>query len=184
MNEYWVDGWNKMVTGRDITYILGDFAWKNHSKFLGRLKGKKILIRGNHDRMSREVLKLFTEVHDIREVKLPNGRTAVCCHYCLNSWNHSNKGAYHFHGHSHGRLEEKRGLLRCDVGVDVWDYQPVPVEVLIEKMKVSENAWCGYEKFPGEANEFIGRNHSANRAMRKKLGLPSLAMDRETEFLG
>jgi calcineurin-like phosphoesterase family protein len=35
------------------------------------------------------------------------------------------KGALNLHGHSHGRLKPQPRQI--DVGVDVWDFRPVPL---------------------------------------------------------
>ena len=47
-----VSNWNKTVKGNDTVYILGDFIWKKKNEWVEivkQLKGKKVLIRGNHD---------------------------------------------------------------------------------------------------------------------------------------
>lgn len=49
-----MDNWNKTVTNEDTIFHLGDLAFK-HRDFLevtGALKGKKILLVGNHDKVS------------------------------------------------------------------------------------------------------------------------------------
>ena len=49
-----VDKWNKTIAKGDFVYILGDFCLGNKEyteKILNRLKGRKFLIRGNHDNL-------------------------------------------------------------------------------------------------------------------------------------
>lgn len=46
--------WNGTVRDGDIVIILGDISWKDGYKKLEQLKGKKILVRGNHDYKSCE----------------------------------------------------------------------------------------------------------------------------------
>jgi hypothetical protein len=41
----------------------------------------------------------------------------------------------HLYGHSHGRKEETVGRLRCDVGVDIWDFTPVHESIIHFKMQ-------------------------------------------------
>lgn len=51
MDEGLIEKWNRKVGKIDTVYIIGDFVW-NKSKvpyYAERLKGKKILIAGNHD---------------------------------------------------------------------------------------------------------------------------------------
>lgn len=54
MNKKLIENWNKKVTDDDTVYILGDVSFKgskeNTISILKQLKGKKILIKGNHDR--------------------------------------------------------------------------------------------------------------------------------------
>jgi len=89
-----ISNWNRLVSRRDIVYVVGDFAWRNHQSYLARLKGKKILIRGNHDRMARDSLSQFTEVHDLL-VRRVEGERVVFCHYCLSVWPSSVHGSWH-----------------------------------------------------------------------------------------
>lgn len=68
MNEALVGNWNKVVAANDIIYHLGDFSFgtfEQSKEVLSKLKGKKILIRGNHDRLSsQKFLEMgFEEVH-------------------------------------------------------------------------------------------------------------------------
>ena len=47
-----VDNWNKTVKSNDEIYILGDLTMKGAvvaNEILRRLKGKKYLVKGNHD---------------------------------------------------------------------------------------------------------------------------------------
>ena len=56
MNETIIANWNKVVTDEDTIYVLGDFFMGMLDKIdaiLPRLKGKIILIRGNHDTENR-----------------------------------------------------------------------------------------------------------------------------------
>jgi len=55
------------------------------------------------------------------------------CHYPLCSWPGKERGVGHVHGHSHG-LGPARPMA-IDVGVDVWDFYPVPLATIIEKFK-------------------------------------------------
>lgn len=50
-----IDRWNEVVNEDDTIYVLGDFAISNKryvSEILERLKGYKILVKGNHDCLS------------------------------------------------------------------------------------------------------------------------------------
>ena len=43
-DEMFIERWNKRVSKNDRVYILGDFAYNNHRKYILALNGKKVLI--------------------------------------------------------------------------------------------------------------------------------------------
>lgn len=133
MNEDLVKKWNEIVKPNDILYYLGDFAWKNHGTWLDRLNGKKILIAGNHDKMNVETKNNFEEIHKLLDTTI-NGQRITLCHYPMCTWNVIWYGAWHLYGHVHGTKVEREDLHAFDIGVDCWNYQPVPWEVIKEKM--------------------------------------------------
>jgi calcineurin-like phosphoesterase family protein len=51
-DEHLIEEWNKVVHKKDLTYILGDITMEtpDHYYQLDRLKGRKIVVLGNHDR--------------------------------------------------------------------------------------------------------------------------------------
>jgi calcineurin-like phosphoesterase family protein len=129
-HDAWIcDNWNSMIQDNDRVYFLGDFCLANPNKtkeYLSRLRGVKYLIRGNHDRSLETVLKKFPEtvkkskiqwMKDIANINI--GETSIAlCHYPIMSWNKKFYGAWHIHGHCHGRLSVSHGKM-YDVGVDV-----------------------------------------------------------------
>lgn len=146
-NEALIQRWNAIVGKRDTVYLLGDFAMiskedaggqprmKMYRKLRHALNGKIILAGlGNHDKMSTEVYDCFTEVHTLLIRKF-NKIKYTLCHYPLLSWD----GSFHgktvmLHGHCHGRIKEYKDVKRMDVGVDVWNYAPVPLELIEYKI--------------------------------------------------
>ena len=165
MDEAIVANWNRSVASKDLVYIVGDFAWRNHSRNLARLKGKKILIKGNHDRMSQDCLRNFTEVHQLLARSIDK-QLVVLCHYCMTVWPSSCHGAWHLYGHSHGRIRELPDVPRCDVGVDVWDFSPVPWEAVKRKLEGRKR------KLSGDMTELdanIAENVQANREITRSL---------------
>ena len=157
MDEVLIDNWNNTMEGKSLVYIVGDFAWKNHNKYLSRLKGKKILIKGNHDKMPLTTLNNFTEVHDLLTKKIDD-KVVTFCHYCMHTWDRSCYGSWHVHGHAHGRIKESGNIPRCDVGVDVWDYKPVPWEILKKKLEKRKYEFRGNL----ENTDFTVENREAN----------------------
>lgn len=127
MNEEIIARYNERVRNGDTVYILGDFAFGEHTPFLQRLKGQKHLIKGNHDH-SKLIKKAtgWQSVNDMLHLKMPDETLIVLCHYAMRVWRNSHYGSLHFYGHSHGSLPGDS--QSCDVGVDCWDYRPVSLD--------------------------------------------------------
>jgi calcineurin-like phosphoesterase family protein len=146
MDDALIENWNNVVGKKDRVYILGDFAWKEHRKYVNALNGKKILILGTHDKMDKLSLQQFSQVigstnqPGILELVLDK-QQLVLAHYRLTSWRKSFHSSWHFYGHSHGRMREYPDVLSCDVGVDVWEYAPVHWDILQLKMRARQQAW-------------------------------------------
>ena len=133
-DEWLIEKWNSKISRQDTVYILGDFCLGNKERtqyILSRLKGKKFLIRGNHDKSCNGLENYFEWVGDIKEAKFTNNQfkfidpeETFCvemCHYPLLTWNRRPHGTCMIHGHVHGALDnfnEQSNALRVDVGLD------------------------------------------------------------------
>lgn len=108
-----IDNWNKVVTNSDTVYILGDIGRIGGNKdnehlcrCLSVLKGKKVLVLGNHDGSLKDIRlrQIFTEVCDYKEiVDSFNGQNykVILSHYPILFWNNQHKGSIHIYGHVH-----------------------------------------------------------------------------------
>jgi len=115
MDETIVGNINAVVGKKDTLRILGDFAFTDHNKYLSRINGKKILIIGNHDKMSLEVKKNFTAVYDFDYRKI-EGKWIFFSHFPMRTWQNSHFGSWHLFGHVHNRMATMN--LSMDVGID------------------------------------------------------------------
>lgn len=122
--------WNETVADEDEVWHLGDFARRadQAEALLGRLSGRKHLVRGNNDSDAVAALAGWASVADYAEIEA-DGRKLVLCHYPFRTWNGQHRGALDLHGHSHGRL--KPMPRQYDVGVDVRDWRPVRLAQLL-----------------------------------------------------
>ena len=72
-DEHLVDYWNRTVSKRDLTYILGDITMESDQYYyqLDRLNGRKIVVLGNHDRHQdvKELLKYVDSVAGMIDYK-------------------------------------------------------------------------------------------------------------------
>jgi calcineurin-like phosphoesterase family protein len=142
MDEHLIFAWNKSVRPNDSVYILGDLIFRSSASpdsYLSRLRGKKHLIFGNHDKdwvKKSNMSEHFISVERFAEIS--DGKHKITlCHYPLMSWNHMAKGSYMIHGHIHNNreafyfpmLRQMPNLLNA--GVEINDYRPVSFDVLV-----------------------------------------------------
>ena len=139
MNEALISGWNDLVKDTDTVYVLGDVALCRPAlalSFVSRLRGRKHLVFGNHDKPLRKHYQdsgLFEWCKDLAQIKHEN-QTVVLCHYPMMTWNKSGSGSWHLHGHCHGSLPLDRSALRMDIGIDPNGYAPVSFESVTSVM--------------------------------------------------
>lgn len=114
MHDYILNHWNTRVTNADTVYILGDIALRGGNGpligLVAQLKGKKVLIRGNHDDIKdyRYAL-LFDEILDYKELtENVNGKAQKICmmHYPILMWNGQHRGTILLYGHTHNSIED------------------------------------------------------------------------------
>lgn len=108
MNEDIIKKWNSRVQPEDTVILVGD-ACMGYSKklkerlreLLPRLKGKIILVRGNHDphqgdqvwvEHGHRVVDMYRQVMDDKQL-------VTFCHYPFASWEKGHYGAIMMHGH-------------------------------------------------------------------------------------
>lgn len=125
MNRAIINAWNETVSENDTVYHLGDVSFSGKGKTLGilqALKGRKILVKGNHDHRRCYTLNIWDSVYDMYNLKF-EGHLFILCHYPIEDWAWKAKGTFHLHGHTHGGTSKHGGGLtkipnRFDVGLD------------------------------------------------------------------
>ena len=114
MHAHFLSRWNTKVTNSDTVYILGDIALRGrHTPLVGlvaQLKGKKVLVKGNHDDLSDyRYTKLFEEIVDYKELSDNiNGHVykLVLSHYPILMWKNQHHGTILLYGHTHNTAED------------------------------------------------------------------------------
>ena len=142
MNTDIIYKWNQKVKPEDTVYILGDMFFKFQDiqyvkDVLKMLKGKKILIKGNHDHFLQQLnwRDYFDKVCDYLKIK-DNGRDVILMHYPIEEWDGFFRGSYHLYGHVHNSDNGLRKIdRRYNVGVDINDFEPKTLDELIERNK-------------------------------------------------
>lgn len=126
---------------------------------MARLNGQHYYILGNHEELIEESLRLrnhFVWVKERARIKPPGAPKLgiVLDHFAGRVWDKSHEGAWQLYGHTHNVLEEEPYLLSCDVGVDAWDYYPVSIEQIAQKMEAKMPAYLERkERFEKVAKE-------------------------------
>ncbi|MDD3759756.1 MAG: metallophosphoesterase family protein [Acidithiobacillus sp.] len=130
MDRALIRAWNARIEPEDTVFVLGDFAFESHARAtyaLSQLNGEKILIQGNHDKVS--TVNGWKEIHDSLLLRI-NGTGLFLYHYPLRDWPGKWKGVIHLYGHVHGNLEPLPGTM--DVGVDTWGGAPVSLREIVK----------------------------------------------------
>ena len=126
MNTALVSRWNERVVDSDTVYVVGDvFLGKpaDSAPIVASLRGRKILVRGNHDRSARVMTEMgFEDVCNQMAMTLADGFNVLLHHEPLpgnrlTEWD----ALIHGHRHSPPRWDGKS----LNVCVDLWDYTPI-----------------------------------------------------------
>lgn len=138
-----IDNWNSVVDESDYVFLIGDFAFNNHAKIKSRLKGKIILVRGNHDKC----LIPRCAAYDMVDLQVLDPEFAgdskyqhlVLLHYpIMQEWNKAHYGSFHLYGHTHGGSPVDEHLMRyraLNVGTMLHDYRPISYAEVKDKLK-------------------------------------------------
>lgn len=143
MDEALIDNWNSKVQSNNNTvYVLGDVMFRNKKspeEYLRRLKGKKHLITGNHDRdwVKKCNLGEFFESVNRMDFLSDGQRQMTLCHFPMMSWPHNTR-AYLVHGHIHNNTDAeywpliRRSEFILNTGVDINGFAPVTFDEMVE----------------------------------------------------
>lgn len=171
MEEHFIKDYKRKVKPNDIVYFVGDIFWNTMKKseikrILDDLPGSKILIIGNHDKLSiRQAMrvgfdfacyeitiklgKVWTRIshYPYRPTFWENLRFHVKEFFKTGKWNWKyvkhlkkrprNFGGWLIHGHTHSFEKQKGKMLH--VGVDAWNYGLVSESQLVQLMDLYEN---------------------------------------------
>ncbi len=137
MNQDMKLRWNNVVNADDVVVHLGDFGMGIPTQWpsmLSQLNGSKILVRGNHDRSAKWYCGGFDHVSRNEIVCIDGVRCWVNHYPQSGSGKHRRPpapGSYDIAlcGHVHDRWRVQDGII--NVGVDVWNFQPISLEQLL-----------------------------------------------------
>lgn len=159
MNDIMIENWNNAVNDNDTVYILGDLTCgatqEQIDKLFATLKGNKVLIKGNHDKINfskdaRHGGKIIG-ITDYMEVK-DGPNYLILSHYPMLFYHGSqNKDYWMLCGHVHNNTEEAKtfeyfcGLMKeqgqnaqiinCGAMMPYMNYTPRTIEYLLTSKK-------------------------------------------------
>ena len=150
MDKTIIKNWNDTVKDNDLVYITGDFWYKGDTPatvYLTRLKGRKILLKGNHDDIwinESDALFYLEKIESYFEYE-ENELAFNLCHYPMLDWYGGREGRYLIHGHTHSatfinKIDKFYDILKeipnaLNACVDINQFRPVTLEQLISNNK-------------------------------------------------
>lgn len=129
--EVITQAWNKLVTKRDLVWVLGDAAFTEDAiGWIGTLSGTKRLVRGNHDDLPiQSYLKVFSEVYGLIKYK-----GIWLSHPPIHSDELRGKPNCHGHTHYFNMKREEIGDFGLMYSVDDTRYLNCSVENLMRNL--------------------------------------------------
>lgn len=142
-NNYIISQWNKVVTKRDTTYILGDVTMEKRTNYdiLSQLNGRKIVVGGNHDQRqhTKSMLEYINGFAGVMKYSNKKGFKAWLTHIPVHTSELKRCGV-NLHGHIHDTVvrtwygaRDKRYIC---VSCERVDYTPRTIEELLKLNEV------------------------------------------------
>lgn len=131
--------WNQSVKPNDIIFILGDLTFHNFEdtkNIVSKLHGKKILIRGNHDKQ-REAFYLNSGIHKVYDFPIIYNDFWMLSHKPM--YTNSNMPYANIFGHVHTdkAYTDYSSQTFC-VSVERIGYKPISFDEIKKHMKKAE----------------------------------------------
>jgi calcineurin-like phosphoesterase family protein len=134
MNETIVRNWNNLITQEDKVIIVGDVAMGQIEKappLIRRLNGKKILVRGNHDKtlckmifadqeQYGDLFETITFQYEMTHKVDDKKHQLVFAHFPFAHFAGQDRGVINFHGHLHRNGAQRfiSPYRQMDIGMD------------------------------------------------------------------
>ena len=161
---------NECVAGNDTVYLLGDIGFRCSAEYLAsclsKMKGRKHILLGNHDKPLRQAYKsgYLKKLITSGEITIIGGESSIydkslatakmlkvneqkifISHYANRSWPGAFRGSWHLYGHSHSNLPPL--FKSFDVGVDSetethTKYYPWSFDEIQKRMDAIPNDFC------------------------------------------
>lgn len=144
MTEDMIRWYNELVDHQDRVYILGDVAFTtaHMQRVVSRLKGRKVLVPGNHDPV--KMRKYFDLFDDVRGYVVKKG--FVMSHMPIHEQSLS-RWQLNIHGHLHNNTvkenikhpdgpDDKRYYCAC---VERTNFRPILLDTILKERNINQN---------------------------------------------
>ena len=134
MNQVIIKNWNQVIARDDIVYVLGDFCFGNKEmlkEIVSQLNGRKILILGNHDKLTKGAY-LDAGFETVTKCPMIVNADFILSHQPIQG----DLGKfYNIHGHRHKLPSEAQFSPRhFDIGVDDHNFFPHDLDTVIKTL--------------------------------------------------
>lgn len=155
MDKAIIANWNKAVDKGDTVFIVGDFSFHDKKKtadIIQKLNGKKILIKGNHDKYSSSWY-IGAGFHEATKYPIIYKKWYIISHEPPCYFNDASPYFY-IYGHVHStRMYPTVTTNAACVSIERWDYAPVEFDLI---KKLSGAAAAPSLAMPSDDNEAGG----------------------------
>lgn len=152
-----IDNWNKVVTKRDLVYVLGDITMENQNdipKYVSQLNGRIVLIGGNHD--TKQCCDVYRKL-GITVMGCLKYKGFICTHIPVHPYELEQedrqllRGNIHGHVHRSGTIDGMEyepktdyGPLYYNVNTELHNYTPIAFDDLLADFQQRKEE---YEQF-------------------------------------
>lgn len=142
MDETLIENWNSIVSREDKVFVLGDVGFYGKQKMsecISRLKGKKLLVMGNHDR--RKSLSWWRDVGFGEVSKYPIVyKDFIIMSHEPPTYTPPDTPYFYIYGHVHSSEMYKTITdTSCCVSVERWAYKPVYLNTIFDMLVTYQN---------------------------------------------
>jgi len=113
MDKALVENWNSVVQDGDRVYLLGDVVINRRClPTLGLLKGRKVLVKGNHDIFKlKDYTPYFDDIRAYVVGKCHSGRMYMMSHIPVHPASLGDRWAVNIHGHLHSNTVKLHSVM-------------------------------------------------------------------------
>lgn len=138
-DEFLIKKWNKMIRNNDVVFFLGDFTLGDREytkELIGKLKGRKRMIMGNHDRFQTKFY-LDAGFEEVSRYPILFNHHIMLSHEPL-PHDMIPEGCINFFGHVHSKTDFNWSRGKC-VSIEQTDFRPYEITKYVGNYKHNDS---------------------------------------------